>query len=70
VKNADNKDEQNLVIEGKDKFNTRISAMSMWIERWFTSTNAKDIGTLYLIFALFSGLLGTAFSVLEEAYID
>ena len=25
--------------------------------------NAKDIGTLYLIFALFSGL-GTAFSVL------
>lgn len=69
MKNADNKDEQNLVVEkflfeGKDKFNTRISAMSMWIERWFTSTNAKDIGTLYLIFALFSGLLGTAFSVL------
>lgn len=28
------------------------------------STNAKDIGSLYLIFALFSGLLGTAFSVL------
>lgn len=36
----------------------------MGIERWFNSTNAKDIGTLYLIFALFSGLLGTAFSVL------
>lgn len=36
----------------------------MWLERWFLSTNAKDIGTLYLIFALFSGLLGTAFSVL------
>ena len=36
----------------------------MGIERWFYSTNAKDIGTLYLIFALFSGLLGTAFSVL------
>lgn len=28
------------------------------------SCNAKDIGTLYLIFALFSGLIGTAFSVL------
>lgn len=37
---------------------------SLWWERWFLSSNAKDIGTLYLIFALFSGLLGTAFSVL------
>lgn len=36
----------------------------MWVERWFLSTNAKDIGMLYLIFSLFSGLLGTAFSVL------
>jgi hypothetical protein len=36
----------------------------LWYERWFLSSNAKDIGTLYLIFALFSGLLGTAFSVL------
>ena len=38
--------------------------ISLWTERWFLSLNAKDIGTLYLIFALFSGLLGTAFSVL------
>lgn len=35
-----------------------------WQERWFLSSNAKDIGTLYLMFALFSGLIGTAFSVL------
>ena len=49
-----------------NKFNTTLysSSISMWTERWFLSTNAKDIGTLYLIFALFSGLLGTAFSVL------
>lgn len=36
----------------------------MSTERWTWSSNAKDIGILYLIFALFSGLLGTAFSVL------
>src|ERR1700712_2315820 len=32
--------------------------------RWLYSTNAKDIGTLYLVFAIFSGLIGTAFSVI------
>jgi hypothetical protein len=32
--------------------------------RWLFSTNARDIGTLYFIFALFSGLIGTAFSML------
>jgi len=40
------------------------AGISLWLERWFLSSNAKDIGTLYLIFALFSGLMGTAFSVL------
>jgi hypothetical protein len=34
------------------------------MSRWLLSTNAKDIGTLYLIFAVFSGMLGTAFSVI------
>jgi cytochrome c oxidase subunit 1 len=48
--------ESNLVIKN--------SKISLWLERWFLSSNAKDIGTLYLIFALFSGLIGTAFSVL------
>ena len=42
----------------------KLASISMNIQRWFFSTNAKDIGNLYLIFALFSGLLGTAFSVL------
>jgi cytochrome c oxidase subunit 1 len=34
------------------------------IKRWLYSTNAKDIGVLYLIFSIFSGMIGTAFSVL------
>ena len=34
------------------------------MNKWLTSTNAKEIGTLYLIFSIFAGMIGTAFSVL------
>jgi cytochrome c oxidase subunit I len=62
--------ESHMVEEKCYKVNMRScvvrkkSEISLWVERWFLSSNAKDIGTLYLIFALFSGLIGTAFSVL------
>ena len=44
--------------------NPIISNRSMWLERWFWSSNAKDIGVLYIIFALFAGMVGTSLSVL------
>lgn len=65
--NVANLFKRKIILSDNSKYNNisiKTSSISMWFERWFLSSNAKDIGVLYLIYALFSGLVGTAFSVL------
>nr|ATN28866.1 cytochrome c oxidase subunit I [Lissoclinum sp. TIC-2013-079] len=45
-------------------FNANYYPLFLFFQRWFFSTNHKDIGTLYFFFGFFSAMLGTSLSMM------
>ena len=42
----------------------KIYNIYLYIKRWLSTTNHKDIGILYLLFGFISGIIGTIFSII------
>ena len=54
---------RNKIMYGQSVSGGHHSNPTGW-KRWAYSTNHKDIGTMYLVFAIIAGIIGSAFSVI------